>query len=171
MYEIIWCIFKVACLSGMETCGLWSSMDEIFCFVLGFSCPQSLTHSHWIFHVSKSGSKFGEVQLRAVNQRVGKVAAAAPGTHARRLPLLAVSHHGCVVLSCRNPLRKPPKNKTNKKLVNVDKAQPLFSSYLCTRQRGHIENDISGQIFAGIHHSIGQHQPSLGISVVNLHSP
>lgn len=36
---------------------------------------------------------------------------------------------------------------------------------------GHIQDDVSREVLAGIHHTIRQHQPALGISVVDLHGP
>lgn len=44
-------------------------------------------------------------------------------------------------------------------------------SHLRSCQCGHVQNNISRQVLAGIHHSISQNQPALCISVVDLHRP
>lgn len=50
---------------------------------------------------------------------------------------------------------------------------PKLSSgpYLRPGQRGHVQDDVSAQVFTGISNTIGQHQPALGICVVDFHSP
>lgn len=44
-------------------------------------------------------------------------------------------------------------------------------THLSACQSCHVQNDVSWQIFAGVHHSISQNQPAFSVSVVYLHSP
>lgn len=44
-------------------------------------------------------------------------------------------------------------------------------THLSPCQCSHVQDYISGQILAGVHHSISQHQAALGIRVVDLHGP
>lgn len=66
---------------------------------LGFS-----TYCHRVLHVGHGRGELAEVQLRAVDERVSEISTAAAGTHTGNLPLLAVSHHSSVVLSCGDAL-------------------------------------------------------------------
>ena len=75
-----------------------------------------VTYSHRVLHVSHGGAELAEVHLRAVNQRVGKIAAAAACTHTRKLPLLAIGHHSGVELPCGDSL----KNRNKEKRVDSD---------------------------------------------------
>ncbi|KAG9340655.1 hypothetical protein JZ751_021211 [Albula glossodonta] len=54
----------------------------------------------WAF----SRGELAEVELGAVDQGVRQIPAAAPGAHARRLPLLTVGHHRRVILPRGDPL-------------------------------------------------------------------
>lgn len=59
----------------------------------------SVTYCHGVLHVSHGRGELAEVQLRAVDERVSEISAAAASTHTGNLPLLAVGHHSSMVLS------------------------------------------------------------------------
>jgi len=70
-----------------------------------------VTYCHRVLHVSQGRVELAEVQLRAVDQRVSEISAAAAGAHTCNLPLLVVGHHCCVVLPRGDPLDNGNKKK------------------------------------------------------------
>lgn len=98
---------------------------------------RAVTHCHRVLHVSHGGGELAEVQLWAVDQRVGQVPAAAAGTHTRHLPLLAVGHHGRVVLPSGDSLDG---GNTTSDDVNFF---AIFVSHIETRPRIFISSIIN----------------------------
>lgn len=142
--------------------------------------PCSAAYRHRVLHVGDGGGELAEVQLRAVDKRVSQVAAATASAHARDLPLLVISHHGSVVLPSGDALdsgnRKDYCHCFCAVLLNILASSLAPSKYealthLSACQSCHVQNNVSWQIFAGVHHSISQNQPAFSISVVYLHSP
>lgn len=63
-----------------------------------------VAYSHRVLHVGDGRGELAEVQLGAVDKRVSEIAAATAGAHASDLPLLAIGHHGGVVLASGDAL-------------------------------------------------------------------
>lgn len=46
-----------------------------------------------------------------------------------------------------------------------------MGSHLCSGERGHVQDDVSPQVLAGVGHAVRQHQPAFSVRVVDFHSP
>lgn len=100
------------------------------------------THRDRVLHVCDRGGELWKVQLWAVDDGEGEVAGRPPGLGAVRLPLLVVGEVGRVILPRRDALR--------------------------AGQSAHVHDDAGLQVLVGEGDPVGEDEPTLGVSVVDL---